>query len=119
MTKTPRSTKRKTSSEPPKNQPPPTGKEEIVTACWVLAAFLTMLHELLALGAWWWFRFQPQLDWLRLLGGLLTFAAIVLGSAALVMMWVAKRIRKVPPPTGFTVFTWAVSGVAWLMAWVW
>jgi hypothetical protein len=95
---------RKRRPDPVKPAPAETLTSEALTIAWLLAVFTTLACEVGAVLA---LLFGgPSLE---VLGGLLLFAALVIGLASIGVGMVAKRYRLVPAPQGIAIFAMTVG----------
>src|SRR5215469_2672033 len=80
---------------------------EVLTVGWMLTVVTTFACEVGFVLARW---LAGQDQTLMVLSHLLLFAAFVIGLIALFVTPVVLRSRRVPPPSGVTVFAIAVAG---------
>lgn len=91
---------------------------EAATIAWTVAVTMTLACDLTAAGAHF---FVDGSDWSRVVAlfrDLLLFGGAVIGAIVLVMIPVVYRLRRVPPPNGFTAFAVCVAlapGVALIL----
>ena len=95
----------------PKRRPPEGKSEtaesltaEALTIAWLLAVFTALACQLGAVAA---YLFGSER--LQVLGGLLLFAALVIGLSSIGVGVVAKRYRLVPAPRGISIFALTVG----------
>lgn len=89
---------------------------EVLTIAWMLTVMTTLLCEFGWLAVTWLVRAQPEpMAQLEVLGGMLLFAALVLGLLSLAMLPFVWRMRRVPPPPGVTVFAVVVAVIPLLV----
>jgi hypothetical protein len=88
---------------------------EIATVAWAVLVTMVLVCDLTAVGAHFVYLGNPQLRGAAVLGGMMLAAGAILGVGVLVLLPVVRRIRRVPPPLGFTVFA-ACAAAAPLIA---
>lgn len=82
---------------------------EAATIAWTVAVTMTLASDLTAAGAHF---FVGDSEWSRsvaLFRDLLLFGGAVIGGIVLVLTPVVYRLRRVPPPNGFTAFAVCVA----------
>lgn len=86
---------------------------EVLTIGWMLTVFTTLVCELgFAVTQW----FSPaEGGMLRVLSGMMLFAALVIGFLSLLLTAVTARSRREPPPRGITVFAVVVGAAPMLI----
>ncbi len=95
--------------KPRSGEPVETQSTEALTVAWALCVVTALLCDVGAALTWWYAAAQPKATQIATLSGLLLFAAAVVGLVTLVLLPVVYRLRRQPPPVGFTVFAVAVS----------
>lgn len=82
---------------------------EAATIAWTVAVTMTLACDLTAAGAHF---FVDGSEWSRVVAlfrDLLLFGGAAIGALTLVLIPVVYRLRRVPPPNGFTAFAVCVS----------
>lgn len=77
---------------------------EALTIAWLLSVFTALACQLGVVAA-----YLVGGERLEVLGGLLLFAALVVGLISIGVGQLAKRYRRVPAPRGISVFAWTVG----------
>lgn len=111
MVKTKKALPNKDRQERPSGGTGETRVADFFTVGWMLTVMMTTLCEVAAFALGVWLRQWPAGANLELLRGILLFAAVVLGLVTLVLTLLVRRIRRVPPPPGVTLFAVVVAVV--------
>lgn len=88
---------------------------EVVTVAWAVLVTMVLVCDATAVGAHFVYLGNPQLRGAAVLGELMLAAGAILGIGVLALLPVVRRVRRVPPPPGFTVFA-ACAAAAPLIA---
>lgn len=88
---------------------------EFLTVTWMMTVVTALICELGSVASTWFVRLRPESGRIAILGGVLTFAALVIGLISLGLLIAVVRRRQVPPPLGIIVFA-TVVGAAPLLA---
>ncbi len=112
--KTRRAAKSGRGSAPPR-PPGESGAGEAATVAWTVSVTMVAACDLAAVAAHVYLLRNPGVRSVAVLGQLMLFGGAVIGVASLILLPVVYRVRRVPPPTGFTVFA-ACAAAAPLLA---
>ena len=82
---------------------------EAATVAWTVAVTMVVTCDLAAVVAHWYVLSNPAAKGAAMFGRLMLFSGAVIGTAALVLLPIVYRLRRTPPPTGFTVFAACAS----------
>jgi hypothetical protein len=77
---------------------------EAVTVAWAVLVTMVVVCDVTAGGAHLFYLWNPRVRGAAMLGGLMLAAGAILGVGVLALLPVVRRLRRVPPPLGFTVF---------------
>lgn len=77
---------------------------EAATVAWTVSVTMVAACDLAAIAAHVYLLRNPGVHSIAVLAQLMLFGGAVIGAASLVLLPVVYRVRRVPPPTGFTVF---------------
>lgn len=103
--------KKQASARPVKRAVSPAESQsgEAATIAWTVAVTMTLACDLTAAGAHF---FVDGSEWSRVVAlfrDLLLFGGAMIGALVLVLIPVVYRLRRVPPPNGFTAFAVCVA----------
>ena len=112
----PKPRKKKSRPAPPSSKSPSESRvADAVTIAWMLCTTTTLLCELGALGAWLFSRGSPD-GKVALLGGLLFFAAAVIGVVGLLILPIVLKLRRESPPLAIAVAAVLIDAAPLLVA---
>jgi hypothetical protein len=77
---------------------------DAVTIAWTVAVTMLVACDVTAAAAHLYYVQHPQSKGAAALGGLMLLAGAIIGLGALALTPVVYRLRRSPPPTGFSVF---------------
>ncbi len=77
---------------------------EAVTVAWTLSVMTTLMCEIAALGLRAIAQGAPQGNSLYVLSGMLFLSSVIIGLVATALIPLVHRLRRDPPPRGFTAF---------------
>jgi putative exporter of polyketide antibiotics len=104
--------KRKQKSERPRKprRPAPVGPREspmteAATVAWTVAVTMVVVCDVAAILAHAYLLRNPEEKGAALFGSLMLFGGAAIGVTALILLPVVYRLRRMPPPLGFTVFS--------------
>jgi hypothetical protein len=86
-----------------------TRSAETLTVLWMLTAAMALVCGMSAGAAFLGAYYAPHLEWVRLLAGVLLFAATVFGTIDLALVYFVLRVRRVTPPRGIVACAVAVG----------
>src|SRR5205085_780183 len=98
------------------SEPAETRGTDFVTVGWMVVVLTTLTCEVVGLAVSSWARIQTESLGLSRLASFLLFAALVSGCFALMLQAILWKVRRVPPPSGISVFALVVSVVPLLLA---
>ena len=84
--------------------PAETRASESLTVFWAVTVMMALMANLVAIAAHFYLVANPDAEKIALLKGLLLFTGALVGGASLIVLPILYRVRRVPPPTGLTVF---------------
>jgi hypothetical protein len=88
----------------PAQLPSESGAGEAATVAWTVSVTMVAACDLAAIAAHVYLLRNPGVRSIAVLAQLMLFGGAAIGAASLVLVPVVYRVRRVPPPTGFTVF---------------
>lgn len=100
-----REKRQRLASAEPKESP----TADAATVAWTVAVTMVVVCDFAAVAAHWYVLGNPAAKGAAMFGGLMLFGGAVIGTAALVLLPIVYRVRRAPPPTGFTVFAVCAS----------
>ncbi|HYO26572.1 MAG TPA: hypothetical protein VEQ85_16645 [Lacipirellulaceae bacterium] len=77
---------------------------EAVTVAWTVSVTMVSACDLAAVAAHWYLLQHPTIRGAAIFSNLMLFGGGVIGVASLALLRPVYRLRRVPPPPGFTVF---------------
>jgi RsiW-degrading membrane proteinase PrsW (M82 family) len=77
---------------------------EAATVAWTVAVTMVVACDVAAIAAHLYLLRHPGERPVAVLAQLMLFGGAVIGVASLALLPVVRKLRRVPPPTGFTVF---------------
>ncbi len=92
-----------------------TSAADAATIGWLLSAITAVICEFGLFAARLYFAANPQAQNVAQLGGLLIFAAVVVGTFTLILTPVVYKVRQVAPPMPVTVGVIAIGLVPWVV----
>ena len=92
-----------------------TRTSDAATVGWTVSITTVLLCNVAAVLAHFYVRWNPQARGMAVLGELMLFAGAVVGVVSLALLPIVYRLRRVPPPRGFTVFA-ACAALAPILA---
>jgi RsiW-degrading membrane proteinase PrsW (M82 family) len=88
---------------------------EAATVAWTVSVTMVVACDVAAIAAHLYLLRHPGERPVAVLAQLMLFGGAVIGLASLVLLPIVRSMRRVPPPTGFTVFA-ACSAAAPILA---
>jgi RsiW-degrading membrane proteinase PrsW (M82 family) len=77
---------------------------EAATVAWTVSVTMVVACDVAAIAAHLYLLRHPGERPVAVLAQLMLFGGAVIGLASLILLPIVRRMRRVPPPTGFTVF---------------